>query len=76
MLHLLVTHPACSPPGGSFMCGEWFPTPHQSMESKGGIPVHKVRQSEAYEKKKMGSRWSHEPEVLWLMECTHVLFIG
>lgn len=56
MLHLLVTHPACSPPGGSFMCGEWFPTPHQSMESKGGIPVHKVRQSEAYEKKKKGSR--------------------
>lgn len=56
MLHLLVTHPACSPPGGSFMCGEWFPTPHQSMESKGGIPVHKVRQSEAYEKKKNGEQ--------------------
>ena len=34
------------------------------------------QEEEKEKKKKMGSGWSHEPEVLWLMECTYVLFIG
>lgn len=34
------------------------------------------QEEEEQKKKKMGSRWSLEPEVLWLMGCTHVLFIG
>ena len=38
------------------MCADWFPNPHQSLESKGGIPVHKVRQSEASREKIYGEQ--------------------